>query len=33
MIPKETKYINLNCDDVRVDFLRQLHGTSPAIVE
>ena len=32
MIPKETKY-NLHLDDVRGDFLRPPHGTTPASVE
>ena len=32
MIPKETKY-NLHYDDVGGDFLRPLHGTTPASAE
>ena len=32
MIPKEIKY-NLHYDDVRKDFLRPPHGTTPATVE
>ena len=32
MIPKEIKY-NLQYDDVRGDFLRPPHGTTPATVE
>ena len=32
MIPKELKY-NLYYDDVRGDFLRPSHGTTPATVE
>ena len=32
MIPKEIKY-NLHYDDVRGDFLRPLHGTTPGTVE
>ena len=32
MIPKEIKY-NLFYDDVRGDFLRPPHGTTPATVE
>ena len=32
MTPKEIKY-NLHYDDVRVEFLRPLHGTTPATVE
>ena len=32
MIPKEINY-NLHYDDVRGDFLRPLHGTTPATVE
>ena len=32
MILKEIKY-NLRYDDVRGDFLRPLHGITPAIVE
>ena len=32
MIPKETKY-NLQVDDVRWDFLRPPHGTTPAKAE
>ena len=32
MIPKEIKY-NLHYDDVRGDFLRPPHGTTPATVE
>ena len=32
MIPKKIKY-NLHYDNVRGDFLRPLHGTTPAAVE
>ena len=32
MIQKEIKY-NLHCDDVRGDFLRPPHGTTPVAVE
>ena len=32
MIPKEIKY-NLHYDDVRGDFLRPPHGTTPATVK
>ena len=32
MITKETKY-NLHYDDVRGDFLRPPHGTTPATAE
>ena len=32
MVPKEIKY-NLHYDDVRGDFLRSPHGTTPATAE
>ena len=32
MIPKEIKY-NLHYEDVREDFLRPTHGTTPATIE
>ena len=32
VIPKEIKY-NLHYDDERADFLRPVHGTTPATVE